>query len=200
MAHPLYERQHHNIKSASLKEHQDERWALLNNYQRVKTWIAIKITTALGTMECASLFVCLAIYGFPQHPNPQQLVQWISQTLIQLTALSILGNGQQILGQIQEHIITEISKNVTIVLRQDQEMHRHIDAQDDELIAQSQQLRDLQEAVLNLKDIIIDRDDTIAELLVAMNIRIDALRRSDSSHPSFFSRITRPLQKAGKHG
>jgi hypothetical protein len=198
MAQKLYEPQSHGIKPTSLEEHNAARWAILNTYQRAKVWIAIKITTALGTMECAFLFVCLAIYGFPQHPTPQQLVQWISQTLIQLTALSILGNGQQILGQIQEHIITEISKNVTIVLHQDTEMHRHIDAQDDELIAQSQQLRDLQEAVVNLKDTVIDRDNAITELLAAMNTRLDAMTPKDSSS-SFLKRLTRPLQKAGKH-
>jgi hypothetical protein len=194
MAQPLYTRQPHNIKPTSLEEHRAERRALLNNYQRAKAWIAIKITTGLGTLECAVLFAALAIYGFPQNPTPQQLVQWISQTFIQLTCLSILGNGQQILGQIQEHIITEISKNVTIVLHQDTEMHRHIDAQDDELIAQSQQLRDLQEAVSNLKDTVIDRDNTISALLAAMNTHLDAMTQVKSSG-SFLSRLSRPLKQ-----
>jgi len=62
--------------------------------------IAVGITKGLGTMVCAYIFTILAIIGFPGlHATPTQYVQWISQTFIQLVALSVLAVGQTLLGK-----------------------------------------------------------------------------------------------------
>lgn len=59
--------------------------------------IALLVTNALGSMPCAYVFVVLAIIGFPGvNATPPQLVNWVSQTFIQLVALSILALGQTI--------------------------------------------------------------------------------------------------------
>ena len=193
----LYEHQAHDIHPVSLEEHHAEQHAAMNPYQRAKTWLAIKITTGLGTMECAMIFVCLAVYGFPPDPTPQQLVQWVSQTLIQLTALSILGNGQQILGDIQEHIIREISKHVEIILHQDRENTNHLSKQDGELLMQTRRFSEQEEHLL--------KQDTILQRLMEKNIDMErhilalseTILQGRQGKPSFFARFK---QKAGKHG
>jgi ABC-type amino acid transport system permease subunit len=59
--------------------------------------IAVAITNGLGTMVCAYIFAILAIIGFPGfRATSTQYVQWVSQTFIQLVALSVLAVGQQV--------------------------------------------------------------------------------------------------------
>lgn len=61
--------------------------------------IAILITNALGSVPCMYFFMILALIGFPGlHASPYQYVQWLSQTCIQLVALSVLGISQNILN------------------------------------------------------------------------------------------------------
>jgi hypothetical protein len=65
--------------------------------KRFNDWLAIKITSGVATMWCAYCFAVLAILGFPySQMTPQLLVQWISQTFIQLTMLSIIMVGQNL--------------------------------------------------------------------------------------------------------
>ncbi len=62
--------------------------------------IAIAITKGMGTMVCAYIFAILAIIGFPGlSATPTQYFQWLSQTFIQLVALSVLAVGQGLLGR-----------------------------------------------------------------------------------------------------
>ena len=69
-------------------------WNAINNY------IAVKITNIVGTMECAYLFAMLAIWGgigVDWH-NSLQIVQWVSQTFLQLVLLSVIMVAQNLLG------------------------------------------------------------------------------------------------------
>ena len=62
--------------------------------------LAIVITNALGSVPCMYLFIILALIGFPGlRATAQQYVQWISQTCIQLVALSVLGIAQNLLNR-----------------------------------------------------------------------------------------------------
>lgn len=68
--------------------------------KRFNRWLALKVTAGVSTMVCAYLFALLAIIGFPiNHPTPQQYVQWLSQTFIQLTMLSVIMVGQNLQNQ-----------------------------------------------------------------------------------------------------
>lgn len=67
------------------------------SFTSINDKIALTVTKLLGTMWAAYLFLLLAILGFPGfHATPQVYVQYVSQTVIQLVALAVLGNGQQI--------------------------------------------------------------------------------------------------------
>src|SRR5450631_4770044 len=61
--------------------------------------IAVLVTGAVGTMWCAYAFAVLALVALPsalKSGDPLQLVQWISQTFIQLVLLSVIIVGQNI--------------------------------------------------------------------------------------------------------
>ncbi len=67
------------------------------------TLIAVTLTKWVGTMICAYVFSLLAIAGFPfGSTSIPQYVQWVSQTFIQLTMLSVIMVGQAILSRNQE--------------------------------------------------------------------------------------------------
>jgi len=62
--------------------------------------IALVLTTVVGTMWCAYAFAALALLVLPQAVNGGllTLIQWLSQTFIQLVMLSVIMVGQNILG------------------------------------------------------------------------------------------------------
>ena len=65
--------------------------------------LAVRITNAVGSMWAAYLFALLALAGFPGFAaTPQQYVQWVSQTFIQLVCLSIIIVGQNIQSRASE--------------------------------------------------------------------------------------------------
>jgi len=62
--------------------------------------IALTLTSAVGTMWCAYAFAILALIVLPQAiaGGLLTLVQWVSQTFIQLVMLSVIMVGQNVLG------------------------------------------------------------------------------------------------------
>jgi len=63
--------------------------------------IALGLTAAVGTMWCAYAFAILALVVLPQAIGGGllPLVQWVSQTFIQLVMLSVIVVGQNILAR-----------------------------------------------------------------------------------------------------
>jgi hypothetical protein len=64
--------------------------------------VALAITTIVGTMWCAYAFATLALIALPssiQGGSLITLIQWISQTFIQLVMLSVIMVGQNIIGR-----------------------------------------------------------------------------------------------------
>ncbi len=74
--------------------------------RRFNNWLAENLTRAVATMACAWIFFSLALLALPSALGldwlPQStltLVQWISQTFIQLVMLSVIMVGQKLQGQ-----------------------------------------------------------------------------------------------------
>ena len=64
---------------------------------RFNAWLAVKVTTGVGTMWCAYVFAALALISLPSaisSGNAVTLVSWISQTFLQLVLLSVIIVGQ----------------------------------------------------------------------------------------------------------
>jgi len=89
--------------------------------KRINEWldkIAVKITSAVGSMWCAIIFTVIALTSLPeiisqciQHGSIALLIQWVAQTFLQLVLLSIILKGQNISGEKQEQIISRINEN-----------------------------------------------------------------------------------------
>jgi hypothetical protein len=70
-------------------------------HEGVNGRIALALTNTVGTMWCAYVFAGLALVVLPQAiaGGLLTLVQWVSQTFIQLVMLSVIMVGQNILGR-----------------------------------------------------------------------------------------------------
>jgi len=72
-----------------------------NKIQEINDRIAVIVTSGVATMWCAYIFAALAIWGGTSVDwhNSLQVVQWISQTFLQLVLLSIIMVGQKVLAE-----------------------------------------------------------------------------------------------------
>jgi uncharacterized membrane protein len=66
--------------------------------------IALVITSAVGSMYCAMVFAVLALVALPSalEGGPLTIVQWVSQTFLQLVLLSVIMVGQNLQGRHSE--------------------------------------------------------------------------------------------------
>lgn len=107
--------------------------------QGLNAKIAVFITRGMGTMACAYFFALLAIIGFPGfHATVPQYVQWLSQTFIQLTALSVLAVGQNIISRHSELIAEEQFHTTEKSYSDIEQIVAHLNAQDAAILAISQ--------------------------------------------------------------
>lgn len=93
--------------------------------------LALIITGIVGTMWCAYAFAALALVVLPQAvASPLLLVQWISQTFIQLVMLSILMVGQNIQGRAADQRAADTYKDAEAILAECLALQAHLQAQD----------------------------------------------------------------------
>ncbi len=70
-----------------------------NAVGQANAWLAVKITTAVGSMWCAYVFAGLALVSLPsalQSGDKVIIVSWLSQTFLQLVLLSVIIVGQNV--------------------------------------------------------------------------------------------------------
>ncbi len=68
-------------------------------FGRFNAFVAVKITTIVGSMWCAYVFALLALISLPaaiKSHDPIIIVAWIAQTFLQLVLLPIIIVGQNI--------------------------------------------------------------------------------------------------------
>lgn len=95
--------------------------------------VAILLTRVVGTMWCAYAFAVLALVALPDALNSGQLlpiVQWVSQTFIQLVMLSVIMVGQQILGQAADRRSELTYNDAEATFHEAEQIQRHLAAQD----------------------------------------------------------------------
>ncbi|MHB8645991.1 MAG: hypothetical protein ACYDAR_09420 [Thermomicrobiales bacterium] len=66
---------------------------------RFNTWLALRITTVVGSMWCAYAFALLALISLPaviRSGDALIIVAWIAQTFLQLVLLPIIIVGQNV--------------------------------------------------------------------------------------------------------
>jgi hypothetical protein len=102
-------------------------------YARFNASLAVKITSAVGTMWCAYAFAALALVSLPsaiRSGDAVTLVSWISQTFLQLVLLSIIIVGQNVLAAAADHRAQATYEDADAVLHTSLQIQEHLAAQD----------------------------------------------------------------------
>jgi hypothetical protein len=105
-------------------------------YRRFNAWLAVKITTGVGTMWCAYAFAALALVSLPsaiRSGSVVVIVSWVSQTFLQLVLLSIIIVGQNVLAEAADKRSEATYEDATATLHSATQIQQHLDAQDKEL-------------------------------------------------------------------
>ncbi|MBS1709765.1 MAG: hypothetical protein JSS65_13720 [Armatimonadetes bacterium] len=100
--------------------------------------VAIILTKTVGTMWCAYFFTGLALVALPdaiKSGNMITIVQWVSQTFIQLVMLSVIMVGQNILGQAADKRAEMTYKDAEATFHEACEIQKHLKEQDDAINA-----------------------------------------------------------------
>ena len=92
--------------------------------------IALALTNGVGTMWCAYAFAFLALIALPYVHTTLQLIQWISQTFIQLVMLSVIMVGQSVQGRAADKRGELTYDDAEAVLHECLEIQRHLLDQD----------------------------------------------------------------------
>jgi uncharacterized membrane protein len=125
----LYVHTQHPYRAVNVNEmHAEER-------QSFNDALALWLTTTVGTMPTAYLFVLLALVGLLGilgilPPVVALLVAWTSQTLIQLTLLPVIMVSQNVLSRHQELQADEQYHTTMRSYHDIEQIIHHLDAQD----------------------------------------------------------------------
>jgi hypothetical protein len=95
--------------------------------------IALTLTRVVGTMWCAYAFAALALVALPaalSSGSILDIVQWISQTFIQLVMLSVIMVGQNIIGQAADRRSEMTYKDADATFHEAEQIQQHLAAQD----------------------------------------------------------------------
>ena len=95
--------------------------------------IALMLTTVVGTMWCAYAFALLALVALPAalgSGDLLSLVQWISQTFIQLVMLSVIMVGQNILSKASDKRADMTYKDADATFHEAGQIQAHLKEQD----------------------------------------------------------------------
>jgi hypothetical protein len=98
--------------------------------------IALLLTTVVGTMWCAYAFAVLALVALPSalaDGSMLAIVQWISQTFIQLVMLSVIMVGQNILSKAGDRRAEMTYKDADATFHEAEQIQKHLIAQDEAL-------------------------------------------------------------------
>ena len=105
-------------------------------FDKANTWLAVKITTIVGTMVCAYLFTVLALISLPSALRSGDLIiiiAWIAQTFLQLVLLPIIIVGQNVQAAAADKRAEETYLDAEAVLHEAQQIQAHLAAQDEAL-------------------------------------------------------------------
>ena len=104
---------------------------------RFNAWLAVKITDGVGTMWCAYVFAIIAFIGLPAalKPGGDGIIAWIAQTFLQLVLLSVIIVGQNIAAASADKRAENTFKDAEAILSEAIEIQKHLQSQDEELIA-----------------------------------------------------------------
>jgi len=93
--------------------------------------IALILATVVGTMWCAYAFALLALVALPSATgSPLLLIQWVSQTFIQLVMLSVIMVGQNILSRASDKRADMTYQDADATFHESEQIQAHLLDQD----------------------------------------------------------------------
>jgi hypothetical protein len=107
---------------------------------------ALLLTTAVGTMWAAYAFAILAVIALPSALGGGllPLVQWVSQTFIQLVMLSVIMVGQNIVSRAADKRAEMTFRDAEAIFHESEQIQAHLKAQDDALNTLLDKIRKLE--------------------------------------------------------
>jgi hypothetical protein len=109
--------------------------------------VALVLTSTVGTMWCAYAFAVLALLALPdalRSGSLMPIVQWLSQTFIQLVMLSVIMVGQNILGKASDRRAEMTYQDAEATFHEAEQIQAHLAAQDEALNAMLDKLERLE--------------------------------------------------------
>ena len=99
--------------------------------------IGLTLTTIVGTMWCAYFFAVLAFIALPSAAGGGllALIQWLSQTFIQLVMLSVIMVGQNIQSRASDRRSDMTYQDADATLHEAGQIQAHLQLQDDAMNA-----------------------------------------------------------------
>jgi hypothetical protein len=112
----------HLHKRKQLMEQHEAR----KNPTNFNSWLAVKITSIVGTMWCAYAFALLALISLPGaiQSGTSALISWIAQTFLQLVLLSIIMVGQKVAAEASDLQLHQTYMDAEALLQISDNMHK----------------------------------------------------------------------------
>ncbi len=116
------------VKSADLRplHHQ-------NFFVRMNARFGLRVTLIVGTMWAAYLFTIIALFALPSaiHQGVYYVIVWLSSSFLQLVLLPVIIVGQNIQAAAADKRSEETYKDAEAVLKESEEIQKHLLAQDE---------------------------------------------------------------------
>ncbi|MGH9019416.1 MAG: DUF1003 domain-containing protein [Acidimicrobiales bacterium] len=103
-----------------------------NPIVRFNARFGLRVTLVVGTMWCAYVFTALALFALPDaiKQGTYFIVVWLSSSFLQLVLLPIIIVGQNIQAAAADKRAEETYKDAEAVLKEAEEIQKHLLAQD----------------------------------------------------------------------
>jgi hypothetical protein len=132
---------------ATAKKHVNEK----SGIRKFNSRLGLGITTSVGTMWAAYIFVLLALVSLPSviaSHNAVVIVAWIAQTFLQLVLLPIIIVGQNIQANASDARSAATYKDADAILTEAKQIQAHLAAQDTATSALLDKVAALEKALL----------------------------------------------------
>ncbi len=103
-----------------------------NVFARFNSRFGLRVTLVVGTMWCAYVFTIIALFALPSaiHQGVYYVIVWLSSSFLQLVLLPVIIVGQNIQAAAADKRSEETYKDAEAVLKEAEEIQKHLLAQD----------------------------------------------------------------------
>lgn len=113
------------------------------------SWLAVKVTKAVGSMWCAYIFAAFDLLSLPAaiRGGIQTIVSWVAQTFLQLVLLSIIMVGQDVQAKAADKRSEQTYQDAEALLHETQVIDAHLASQDERINELESMLKDSMERI-----------------------------------------------------